>query len=364
MNFLIDIGHPAHVHLFRNLYFDLTGAGNSVFVSVKNNLNSAIELLSFYQIPFTLIGTKSDNLLLKAFRQVKYDLQIAALVRRHSINIGIGSSINLAHTSKVSKMKSLILDDDDDAVEPLFAKFAHPFSDVLLSPDVLRNKRQKKDTLYYPGYHELAYLHPNRFEADENVLFEAGLQKGEPYFVLRFNSFKAHHDVGASGLSLENKRKLITLLKPHGKIFITTESKIDEEFKEYQIKIPSHKIHSFLSFAKMFIGDSQTMTSEAAVLGVPSIRCNSFVEQISYLEEQEHKYGLTFGFKPNNTNAMFAKIESLLSTKDLAKQWKERRAALLADKIDVTAFLVWFVENYPDSVKIMKENPNYQEKFK
>jgi len=37
---------------------------------------------------------------------------------------------------------------------------------------------------------------------------------------------------------------------------------------------------------------------------------------------------------------------------------------MLADKIDVTAFFVWFIENYPDSAKIMKENPDYQYKFK
>ena len=37
---------------------------------------------------------------------------------------------------------------------------------------------------------------------------------------------------------------------------------------------------------------------------------------------------------------------------------------MLADKIDVTAFLVWFVENYPQSFQIMKENPDYQLRFK
>jgi len=36
----------------------------------------------------------------------------------------------------------------------------------------------------------------------------------------------------------------------------------------------------------------------------------------------------------------------------------------LLDKIDVTAFLVWFVEYYPKSAKIMKENPDYQYNFR
>lgn len=30
---------------------------------------------------------------------------------------------------------------------------------------------------------------------------------------------------------------------------------------------------------------------------------------------------------------------------------------MITDKIDVTAFKVWFIENYPVSLRIMKENP-------
>ena len=44
--------------------------------------------------------------------------------------------------------------------------------------------------------------------------------------------------------------------------------------------------------------------------------------------------------------------------------WRKKRDRMLADKIDVTAFLVWFVENYPKSAIIMKANPDYQLKFR
>jgi len=61
---------------------------------------------------------------------------------------------------------------------------------------------------------------------------------------------------------------------------------------------------------------------------------------------------------------MFQKIEELLSMRNLKQEWQKRRQKMLADKIDVTAFLVWFVENYPESVNIMKKNPDYQYRFK
>jgi len=106
------------------------------------------------------------------------------------------------------------------------------------------------------------------------------------------------------------------------------------------------------------------MTSEAAVLGTPSIRSNSFVGKIAYLEEEEHKYGLTYGFLPENFNSLQRKIEELLSVSNLKEIWQQRRRIMLNDKIDVTAFYVWFIENYPNSTKIMKEDPDYQYKFK
>jgi len=46
------------------------------------------------------------------------------------------------------------------------------------------------------------------------------------------------------------------------------------------------------------------------------------------------------------------------------EQFQLRRQKMLLEKIDVTAFLVWFVENYPESAKIMKENPEYQWRFR
>lgn len=361
MNVLMDIVHPAHVHLLRNTYFELCKRGHNVFVTVKD-IHVVKQLLSNYGIPFINLGAKPDNLLKKKIGQLKYNWYIYKFVKEHKIDIGIGSSVTLAHVSRISRMKSIILDDDDDVVEPLFAKYAHPFCDTILSPNVMHRSCRK--TLYYSGYHELAYLHPNRFIPDASILNEVGVKIGEPYFILRFNAFKAHHDVGVEGLSIDKKRKLIDILSQKGKVFITTERNIDEEFKPYQLKIAPEKIHSLMYYATILVGDSQTMTSEAAVMGTPSIRSNTFVGRISYLEEEEHKYGLTYGFLPSESERMFEKITELLDVPDLKAEWQVRKQRMLNDKIDVSAFFTWFIEEYPQSVKIMKDNPDYQYSFK
>lgn len=361
MNFLIDIAHPAHVHLFRNVYFLLKERGHNIYVTVKN-IPSAMQLLDIYGIPYDYLGNKKDSIIGKGLDQIAYNLKVLKIVNDKKIDIGFGTSITIAHVSRLSRMKSIVFDDDDDAVEPLFAKYAHPFSNVVVSPACAVRKTTK--LVKYAGYHELAYLHPNRFTPDEKVLADAGLTKTDTYFLLRFNSFKAHHDIGIKGLSFENKRQLIAYLSTKGKVFITTERNIDDEFKKYQLKISPEKVHSFMYYATMLVGDSQTMTSEAAVLGTPAIRCNSFVGRISCLEEEEHKYGLTYGFTPDRYPEMQAKIESLLSMPDLKQQWADKRQILLHDKIDVTAFQLWFIENYPKSWQTIKQNPDYQYNFR
>ena len=363
MNILIDIGHPAHVHYYRNLAAEMQSKGHKVVWTVKD-IPVAKRLLDFYGFSYTVFPKKKDSLPGKAMRQLQYNALLWRICRREEIDVAIGTSVSVAHVSRLSPVKSVVFDDDDDEVQPLVTKYVNPFADTLLSPEALKGKRKREDTIYYPGYHELAYLHPKRFQPDTAVLKEAGIKEGETFFIMRFNVFKAHHDVGISGLSLQQKLQLIEELKPHGKIFITTEREIEPELREYQLKVSPEKIHSLMAHATLFLGDSQTMTSEAAVLGIPSLRCNSFAGRISYLEEQEHTYGLTHGFLPSDFEKMLIKLRQLLATPNLKEKWQEKRRKMLAEKMDVTAFWVWFIETYPGSLKDVKENEEFWRRFR
>ena len=341
MNILVDIGHPAHVHLFKHFYHDMVERGHNLFVTARD-VPAITQLLNIYQIPFLNLGKKHDSLGRKGLDQLLLDWEMFRFVRKNKIDIGL-HGITVAHVSRITKMASIIPDDDDDAVEPLFAKYAHPCADVVLTPDPIKRKTQH--AVYVPTYHELAYLHPNRFQPDEQVLQEIGVVNGEPYFIVRFNAFKAHHDIGNGGLSVDAKRKLIQMLLQRGKVFITAEREIDEEFRPYQLRISPEKIHSLMYYATMLVGDSQTMTSEAALLGTPAVKCNSFAGKLSVPNEMETKYA----FLPNESDCMLEKIDELLSKPNLKSEWLKRRQRMLAEKIDYTAFLTWFIENYPHS---------------
>lgn len=362
MRILIDIAHPAHVHLFRNFYHEMRTRGHYLVVTVKE-LPQAKRLLEIFGIPYITLGNKSDAIAGKAANQLLYDWRMLKLVVRHRIDIGIGSSITLPHVSVLTRMKSIMLDDDDDAVEPFVTRFGHPFTDTVVSPDALRGKRKKKGTVFYPGYHELAYLHPARFTPDITVLKEAGLSPGEPYFVLRFNAFKAHHDRGVRGLDTAQKSELVSFLRNYGRVLITSEKEAEPEFRDCLITVSPEKIHSLISFSTMFIGDSQTMTSEAAVMGVPALRCNSFAGRLAIQEEEEKRFGLTYGFTPDKFDLLMARVRELLESPGLREEWKKRRGKLLEDKIDVTSFMAWFVENYPRSRDISLTNPGCLDRF-
>lgn len=353
-NILVDINHPAHVHLFREFIREMKAKNYNVYVCVKD-IPAAKKLMNLYGISYIELGKKSDSLVGKAMNQLKYNWQIYRLVKRYRIDYGVGTSISLAHVSKFTKMKSFVFDDDDAEVQPLFVKYAHPYADYLFSPNVLDFERKEKNHITYPGYHELAYLHPKRFRPDPKVLDDLGIKEGERFFILRFNAFKAHHDVGVSGISMDHKRRLVQMLSEKGKVFITTETAIDQEFEPYKISISPEKIHSALYYASMLLGDSQTMTSEAAVLGTPSLRCNSFAGRIAYLEEEEHTYGLTKAFKPDEADQMLLQLKEWLADPEMDAKWKEKRSRLLQQKIDVSDFFVWFIDNYPESVSTFRE---------
>jgi len=363
MNILIDVGHPAHVHYYRNLAIELELRGHFIIWSVKEN-SAAKKLLECFGFKFIVLPSKADALISKALKQIYYNVILFKFCRKNKIDLAIGTSVTIAHVSRISQIKSIVFDDDDDKVQPLVVKFVHPFVDTLLSPDTLVNNRERNDTIFYPGYHELAYLHPKRFSPDPSILADIGIKNGETFFIMRFNSFKAHHDNGIKGLSINQKLELVDILLSHGKIFITTEREIEPELREWRIKIEPHKIHSLMAYSTLFLGDSQTMTSEAAMLGIPSLRCNSFSGRISYLEEQEKKYGLTYSYFPENFDRMIIKLNELLSYPNIKEEWQQKRQKMLADKIDVTSFWTWFIENYPDAISQIKQEPEFWEQFK
>lgn len=344
-NILIDIGHPGHVHLLHPLAEELKGRGHRLYYSVRD-IPVAKRLMEHYGMsPWVDLGGKKDSLIGKAQTVLSQDLQLLRFVHKNHIDLGLSSGLVLSHVAQVSKMRSIVFDDDDDAAEPLIVKYGHPMSDIVFTPDCIH--RKTKHAVYYAGTHELAYLHPNRFTPDPSVLQHAGLAEGERFFIMRFVALKGHHDVGQAGLSLEQKRALVDLLKAHGRVIITSERTVEPEFEPYRLPVPPEEIHSLMAYSSMFVGDSQTMTSEAAVLGVPALKCNTFAGRLSVPNMLEKKYSLCYAYLPERFEAMLAKIRSLLDmpSESLRAEWRAKRQQMLHEMIDPTEFFINHIEH-------------------
>lgn len=238
-----------------------------------------------------------------------------------------------------------------------------PFTKAILTGDY-PHPLQSRKVIRYSGYHELAYLHPNRFTPDDSVLQDLEVKPAEKYVVMRFVSWNASHDVGHHGINLENKIKAVQEFAKYARVFITSESGLPEELQPYKINIPPHKMHDVLAFADLVWGESSTMSEEAAMLGVPSVYL--FNNSTYYTTHLEQDYRLLYNYSESGEDQEKAieKGVELLRTEGIKEQWQKKRNIMLKDKIDVTAFLVWFIENYPESFKVIKEYPDYHYSFK
>jgi len=347
MNILVDLYHPAHLHLLRNAMKKLEEAGHSVFW-VTRDKDITVQLLKEYNLPFKVLTKAQKGIFNLFWELIVHDYKVWREARRNDIDLMLGTSVSIAHASLFCKAKSWVFEEDDANQAKLMTYLSYPFADRIITPDFLAHEKHGKKHIVYPSYHELAYLHPDNYEPDPSILKEIDLKKGEKYFIMRFVSLNASHDFAVKGLSFELKKTILHKLLEHGKVFITSEGELDEEFEPYRLKVAPHKIHHLLNYSSLCIGDSQTMAIEAAVLGVPALRCNSFVGELSLLKELDNKYGLTFGFLPEDAENMVDKIDELLEIEDLMDVWQRKRARFLADKIDMTKWLLGYIQEEID----------------
>lgn len=357
MKILIDIGHPAHVHLFKNLILKLNKNRHELLITARNK-EVTFNLLDSIKISYISRPGSKKGLFYKGIGLLIITKALFSIAKKFKPDLLIGGvgNVYISILGKLIKKPSIIFDDTEHAKYELF--FIKKISSNIITPDCyLKNFGKKQIT--YKGYHESCYLHPNYFKPAYSILNLLGVNKDEKYVIMRFISWNASHDIGHSGLSLEMKRKAVKEFSKYAKVFISSEGELPEDLKQYQIKIPPEKMHDALAFATLFVGEGATMASECAMLGTPAIYVNTL--SAGTLEEQE-QYGLIYGFR--NSNGLLEKAKIIIKTQNLKQEWLKRRQKMLADKIDVYAFMVWFIENYPDSAKIMKENPDYQYNFK
>jgi predicted glycosyltransferase len=363
MNIAVYLAHPSQYYVFRQTVKKLRENGHTVFLFIKSK-DILEELLRSDNEDYVNIFAeeKRSGFIGLVSSVFKRNYAFLKHMRKKKIELLVSAASDSSQASFLKRIPSIIFNDDDAPVIKKSALFGWPFSSVIFAPPSCEMGYWVKKTIFYKAYQKLFYLHPKYFKADKSIV-DKYISDDKPYFLIRSVSLTAHHDKDIRGLNNELVAELIGKLTPHGQVFISSERPLPESLEKYRLQINPLDMHHLIYFATLIIGDSQSMAQEAALMGTPSLRYNDFVGRIGVMEELEHKYCLTFGILPDHPEVLLKKAEDLATLKD-KKFFRDKAQAMLTEMIDPTDMLVWFIENYPSSARIMKENPDYQYRFR
>jgi len=355
MKIFIDINHPSHVHYFRNIISIMQKKGHE-FVITSRDKDITQSLLEIYNIPFYNRGRGANSLLGKALCALKTDHFIYRIAKKTKPDLFLSfASPYAAQVAALLRKPHIAFDDTDHA--NLSHRMYVPFSDVIITP-VSYKKDFGKNHIRIHGTPKLCYLHKNYFKPNPDIYDYLKISKEVRYVILRFVSLNASHDIGEKGIEMALKIELAKKLSEKYKVFISSENELPSELRPYKINIPYEKMHDALYYSDLIIGESG-MSSEAIILGTQSI---GVWKDINGVNMDEINYGMLHHFL-YSTNEIIDKAMELLNTPDFKIKSQELASKMLTNFIDVTAFFVWFLENYPESKKIMQINPAYQNKF-
>ncbi len=343
MRVLFDLGHPAHVHLFRNAIVSLKTSGHMVLVTASER-EVAVDLLQQYRIPFVSLGRSGCTLGAKGVRLAISAMRLSIVALRFSPDVIVAvSPVRAAPVAWVLRRACVGMDDTEHAT--LARHLYMPFVKAVLTPAWYGIELGPAQVRYH-GFHELAYLHPNRFEPDAAMLREAGIAPGEIFSVVRFVSASASHDCGHTGFDLSARSRLVKALAEHGRVVVSSEMQLPAEVERHRMRCRASALHHLLAFASVYVGDAGTTTTEAALLGTPSVFCGTVGPLVGNFRYLEGQYGLVRCFV-DSEQAINCAV-GLVSNPTAKGEWSGKRETLLRDCVDVTDALLRFLETFCD----------------
>ena len=337
MKIFIDIGHPAHVHYFRNFIKIMESEGHEFLVTARDR-QYVFELLDAYGIKYVNRGKGSKSAPGKAFYLFKASAKIFSLTRKFRPDLFIDFGTMYAGFSSFVLGKRHIVFEDTE-ITGLYRTVYKPFATEIYTPECFELDLGKKHKRF-KGYMELAYLHEKYFTPDRSVLKDAGLNQGEKFSIVRFVDWNAAHDIGSEGLDSEDKLALVHALEKHGKVFVLSEAPLPEGLRKYELKLNPERLHSLMHFASLVAGESATMASESVILGTPAIYIDSAGR--GYTRDLAKRFGTLFCFTPDKDNVqhMISKAEEILSSNEFKEKAAQVRKDIISECNDLTALMV------------------------
>ena len=345
MRILIDICHPGDVHFFYHPIRLLNQAGHQILVTSRDK-DVACRLLDHFEIEHIILSTQgAGGILALAKELLSRNWQLYRQVRRFKPDVmtAFGGTF-VAQVGYLTRVPRIIFYDTETAV--LQNLFTYPFASKVIVPACYQGWLPARRQLRYQGCSELSYLHPNYFSPDRECALKNGLARQGDTFLLRLVAWKANHDLWKNGWDDILLSNVLAELGKHGKVLICTERPLSPKFASYLYPGAPEAIHHVMAFCRACIGESATMASESAVLGVPAIYAADF--NLGYIRQHEKVYGLVRYVPSLQTDCIQSAIRWALGFNrhdaNIARQ------KFLADSVDLSRFIVDNIENFRDNI--------------
>ena len=358
MNILFQMVHPAKYHFHKEAINNLLQNGHSVevLIQTKDMLEFLVKKEKWEYKNLFPSGRKISFLpkllsniiilIIAVYRQLKY-------VHNKSFDLFVGGELGIV--GKFRDTPSIYVTDDDMYITPQQHHTCF-LATHILTPEICDMTVYNKKRITYKGYKALSHLHPNYFTPSIDSLNPE--IRNEDYFLIRVCSYNSIHDIGGiNGIDDKTLIQLVHFLKDKGKIVLSNERKVPDEILQYCISPEQDNIENYIYYSKIFIGDSTTMCSEAAVLGTPSIEYDDWWYRCAQMLEIQERYKYNYGVKPGNIDALLETLEEILlaySRDKISK--KELIDSILKNCEDVSSFQTSLYSNYPSSLKINERN--------
>lgn len=338
MKFLIDINHPAHVHFFRDPMRLLVERGHQLVVTSRVK-EMAVPLLDELGVQHVVLSAhKGGGLLALGQELIRRNWALWQVARRERPDAmaAIGGTF-VAHVGWLTGISSLVFYDTENAT--LQNAITYPFARRVIVPRCYQGRLPSHHERY-DGYHELSYLHPNRFQPDRGLAERNGLAPDRDNFFVRTVSWQANHDLLETGWSVSLLRRLVAWLAERGRVHISSETPLPEDLAGYAYRGRVGDVHHLMAHCRLFVGESATMASECAVLGVPAIYAAHTGR--GYTDEQESRYGLVSNLRQFDADRLIEGASAMLQQP--ASVWAERHSRLLDETIDVASYVADRIE--------------------
>jgi uncharacterized protein len=288
MRILVDILHPKQAHFFRPLITAWQQRGDVIQIITRDK-DITHQLLDSFGFSYICLSRqqKSAGLLLELSQRW---IKMARLIREFKPDITLSvTGISTALPSRLLGIPNIAFTDTETAT--LSNRIAFPFADCILTPEWFLGDFGSRHHRY-KGFHEWCYLHPNEFKPDARLVRSAGLDPEKPYALVRLVRWDALHDQREMGFSRDEKVHLVGELSKRMQVVLSSESPPPPELQQYVRHFHFEHIHQVMAFSTLVVGESPSMSTEAALLGVPTVLASTWAGKVGNMQVLERKYHL------------------------------------------------------------------------